>query len=140
MSVNVIKAAQETLKLVVYLPEDKTIDQDAWCNRPHVKWMLHEIVEGRVRGEKAHRWLGWAQCCVYMFGGAESDTLKKINREAKFSEGSSEVKKTLEDVIQECAKVAGGHVNRITGSDEYWKGRGDAEAAVRNLVKYTKEG
>ncbi len=32
----------------------------------HALFLVEEIAVGRITGEKAHRWLGWAQCvCVY---------------------------------------------------------------------------
>lgn len=40
-------------------------------------------------------------------------------------------------IIKKCALAAGHRANRITGSDEYWKGRADAEQAVLALATST---
>lgn len=45
----------------------------------HVEDMLAAIVKGKVTGDKAHRWLGWAQAVVCIGGGATLGELKKIN-------------------------------------------------------------
>jgi hypothetical protein len=31
---------------------------------PHAVWLLREVAERRITGEKAHRWLAWAQCVL----------------------------------------------------------------------------
>jgi hypothetical protein len=41
--------------------------------------LLTEIENGAVSGEKAHRWLGWAQAVICCRGGASLDELKRIN-------------------------------------------------------------
>lgn len=33
---------------------------------PHMRWMLNEMREGRVTGEKSHRWLGFIQALMVM--------------------------------------------------------------------------
>jgi len=33
---------------------------------PHLRWMLNELREGKVTGEKAHRWLGFIQGLMVM--------------------------------------------------------------------------
>ena len=52
---------------------------DPWVGRDHIMQMLSKIIQGEVTGEKAHRWLGWAQCAVCMGGGASLNKLKEIN-------------------------------------------------------------
>ena len=46
----------------------------------HAIWMLQGIIEGYVTGEKAHRWLGYAQALVVVIGGVPLDGLLEINR------------------------------------------------------------
>lgn len=46
----------------------------------HAEWMLKGIVEGYIQHEKAHRWLGWAQCLISVYGLASLDELKDINK------------------------------------------------------------
>lgn len=40
----------------------------------HLLWMCEEIIEGRVEGEKVHRWLGFIQGVLY------DDCQKTINQ------------------------------------------------------------
>lgn len=49
-----------------------------------------------------------------------------------------ELEEHLRTLLEEAAKEAGNHVNRITGSEEYWKGRHDAELAVRGMALWKK--
>ena len=48
----------------------------------HVLGMLDQIVSGSIYGEKAHRWLGWAQACMCHGKVATLDELKQINKDA----------------------------------------------------------
>jgi len=49
----------------------------------HASMMLWSIVCGEVKGDKAHRWLGWAQAVICFRGGANLEHLKSINQDAK---------------------------------------------------------
>jgi len=46
---------------------------------PHAIYMLDSIQDERVTGEKAHRWLGWAQCAAVAAGAGTLDDMKAIN-------------------------------------------------------------
>ena len=52
------------------------------CDRKHIEWMLNGIIDGYITGEKAHRWLGWAQAMICVFDSAELEDLKNVNFEA----------------------------------------------------------
>ena len=46
----------------------------------HVKWMLQGIADGYITGEKAHRWLGWAQAVIHIHQeDMPLDVFKEIN-------------------------------------------------------------
>ena len=46
----------------------------------HVQWMLNGIVEGYIKGEKGHRWIGWAQAVIHIHQeDMPLDTFKEIN-------------------------------------------------------------
>jgi hypothetical protein len=45
----------------------------------HLLDMITAIEEGKVTGEKAHRWLGWIQGVVCCRGGATLEEMKEIN-------------------------------------------------------------
>jgi len=57
-------------------------DGHAEYGKDHLRYMLDKLILGDVEGEKAHRWLGWVQGCVCVGGGANLETLKKINKAA----------------------------------------------------------
>ncbi|MEE9395289.1 MAG: hypothetical protein V3W41_22585 [Planctomycetota bacterium] len=48
----------------------------------HAGWMLTEIGLGNITGEKAHRWLGYAQAIVVNFGYLSLYDCKNINHAA----------------------------------------------------------
>ena len=45
----------------------------------HLLDMIAAIEDGKVTGEKAHRWLGWIQGVVCCRGGATLEEMKEIN-------------------------------------------------------------
>lgn len=75
------KAARGTLALL----GDCTVGAwpvDGPCGKAHVVDMLHAIDGGTIAGEKAQRWLGWAQCAVVASGNGTLDDMKAINAAA----------------------------------------------------------
>lgn len=63
------------------------IDSSRWpkegpLSRCHVRGMLERIECGEITGEKAHRWLGWAQAACVAAGVATLDEMKQINHAA----------------------------------------------------------
>jgi len=48
----------------------------------HAGWMLIEVGTEKVTGEKAHRWLGWAQSIIVNHGYLELKECKDINHAA----------------------------------------------------------
>lgn len=73
---NIVKAAEEAGKLLeAYAPtrdyHGKTLE--------HCQWMLQGIVLGYIEGEKAHRWLGYAQALIVMHEVADLHKMKVIN-------------------------------------------------------------
>jgi hypothetical protein len=45
----------------------------------HVRYVLNEVEYGRITGEKAHRWLGWAQGYLMSQGLLTLDDCKYAN-------------------------------------------------------------
>jgi hypothetical protein len=74
---NIKLAAEQTLQLVSYA--DGLPLRQAEYGIENIIWMLVMIKDGRITGEKAHRWLGWAQACICIGGGATMEELKEIN-------------------------------------------------------------
>lgn len=56
----------------------------------HAVWMLLEIYWKKIDGNKAHRWLGWAQCLLVVHGRATLEQMKQANLEASSGEESGE--------------------------------------------------
>lgn len=46
----------------------------------HAAWMLHEIIDGNVEGEKAHRWLGYAQALLVVADELSLEECKMLNK------------------------------------------------------------
>ena len=77
-------AAAEMLKLVINAPswvETKDTQRNG-LTRLHVAMLLRKIMDGAVIGEKAHRWLGWAQAAHVMCGGGTLEQMKNVNHNA----------------------------------------------------------
>ena len=74
---NIQLAARRTLPLAHRIPSVHPHTGGA-----HVRQMLERIIEGKIIGEKAHRWLGWAQACLCFHDVATLDELKDINHNA----------------------------------------------------------
>ncbi len=72
-------AATETAKKISLL---NSYGSKPGLDKKHIQWMLSGIELGYITGEKAHRWLGWAQCAICVFDNIELDDLKKVNFEA----------------------------------------------------------
>ena len=53
-------------------PDGKTVE--------HAYWMLLGIAGGYIQGEKAHRWLGYAQGILVSEGVVELEEMKRINK------------------------------------------------------------
>jgi len=51
-------------------------------SKAHIIWLLDGIICGYITGNKAQRWLGWAQCAVCVFDDTTLAELKEINRAA----------------------------------------------------------
>ena len=46
----------------------------------HCHWMLQEIIDGNIEGEKAHRWLGYTQGALVLLGEINLSQCKLINK------------------------------------------------------------
>jgi hypothetical protein len=57
-------------------------DEHPEHGKDHLRYMLSELVEGKITGEKAHRWLGWVQGCVCVGGGTTLEEMRRINKAA----------------------------------------------------------
>ena len=78
---NVQTASYLTLELI----QDHTwvTYKDDSLNRPHILYMLNEIVSDPfMKNGKANRWLGWAQAVICMNTKFSVEDMKLINRSA----------------------------------------------------------
>jgi hypothetical protein len=78
---NIKKAAEETLEHLnpTAWEKDARLSTNA-SGYDHIEWMLKGIAEGYIQYEKAHRWLGWAQACIFIQQHVPLETFKKINK------------------------------------------------------------
>ena len=82
-------AATKTKELVNAVAHEAHVDSLAFCadhsnvGYRHTMMLLDAIESGtNVSGEKAHRWLGWAQCAIVAARIGTLDEMKQINHKA----------------------------------------------------------
>lgn len=63
-------------------PEGKSVN--------HAIWLLRELKAERTSENKAHRWLGWAQCILVFHGLGTLEDMKQINKAASDVEKSGD--------------------------------------------------
>lgn len=78
---NTQKAATLTLGYLSCCGNQLPEHSDAY-GEDHLEQMLIDLISGKVAGEKAHRWLGWVQCAIVIFGGCALQDMKAVNIEA----------------------------------------------------------
>lgn len=76
-------AVQDMRVQVGFIPKDKVNAPEA-CRPEHLYSMLDKMDSGEVAGEKAHRWLGWIQGVVCMYGVSSLERMKEINKGANW--------------------------------------------------------
>lgn len=76
---NIIEAATR-MRPLVHEATIIVVGGDA-TSTEHLLDVIAAIENGKVTGEKAHRWLGWIQGVVCCRGGADLEEMKEINRE-----------------------------------------------------------
>jgi hypothetical protein len=75
----VAAAAMYTLDAADAPPARRSGDGDG---PEHASWMLHEIVNQRIAGRKAHRWLGYAQGILVAADWLTLEQAKLANKRA----------------------------------------------------------
>lgn len=77
------EAANATIEHVNGENERVAVERDLDGETPeHAMWMLQGIQWGYIQGEKAHRWLGYAQAILVHTGWLTLCAAKEINRKA----------------------------------------------------------
>jgi hypothetical protein len=54
-------------------------DRHNASGRSHLLWMLGQVEQGKVEGDKAHRWIGFVQGALVTKGLATTPGLERIN-------------------------------------------------------------
>ena len=67
-------------ELVENAPETFLPPPGRMCDREHLFWMLDQIDEGKVYGEKAHRWIGYIQGVLVSRHVTTVEEMKEMNR------------------------------------------------------------
>ena len=79
MAINARKAAVATLNFLGVIEEKRDLEGKTL---EHVAWMLGQIIDQEIQGEKAHRWLGYAQGLMVLEGKATMRDFAEVNKEA----------------------------------------------------------
>lgn len=96
---DVIKAAYGLKDIIINSKVDSMVLEGGQVLEPeemfpkggkeHLTWMCDRIIGNeldterqRVEGEKAHRWIGWIQGCLYMNGIVTLDEMKELNKKS----------------------------------------------------------
>jgi hypothetical protein len=82
---NVVKAADNTITIVekhfeqrdAEIPAESRLESGKGV--AHAMFLLHSILRQEVEDEKAHRWLGWAQCILTYEGVMSLEGAKYAN-------------------------------------------------------------
>ena len=72
-----IKAAYD---MIPFIEKAKLPETEGSNSKKHLIEMVGKITFGIVEGEKAQRWIGWIQGCVYYGGGATLKEVKAVNK------------------------------------------------------------
>lgn len=67
------------LNIPDHVPGEQSLEGST---QDHMVFMLQALVSGDIMGEKAHRWIGYAQCLAVMLGLGTLEQMKQINKEA----------------------------------------------------------
>ena len=77
-----IRIAARNTRLQLQTRPEATWPTHGALSFSHVQDMLLRVELGELVGEKAHRWLGWAQCATVAAGAGTLDEMKAINHAA----------------------------------------------------------
>jgi len=78
-NINIINISTALKKVVTGTEGKWSTAGNGMLGREHILDMLEQMESGKVFGEKAHRWLGWAQAAIVGAGIGDLDLMKKIN-------------------------------------------------------------
>ena len=74
--------AQRTLDTLNWYHPDHEFTQDNHgCSKEHIHSILEQVICGDVTGNKAHRFIGWAQAVLCMEGFISLDDTRNMNRQ-----------------------------------------------------------
>lgn len=79
---NIVAASKVTLKYAENEIEEGYNDSEFKSSAlqvPHQIKLLNRIIDREVEGEKAHRWLGWAQCALAANEIGDLNVFRAIN-------------------------------------------------------------
>jgi len=76
MAINAITAAHGSREILGDITAERDLEGKSL---EHAAWMLEEIASKKIEGEKAHRWLGYAQGLLVLEGKATMADFREIN-------------------------------------------------------------
>jgi len=74
-----VDVAAEGLQMYIDTAKLSEVELGDKTSKPHLRYMIWEIIEGRVTGRKAHRWLGYVQGVLVHAGRVTVEQMKKLN-------------------------------------------------------------
>lgn len=76
---DVIKVSQELIPLIVKSDKLECSDSGKRIHKAHLIFMLNSIIDGEVKDDKAHRWIGYVQGCLVFSDTSTVEEMKEIN-------------------------------------------------------------
>lgn len=77
---DMVKVISGLSKIIEDAPETFLPLPGTRCDREHLHWMLDQINEGKVYGEKAHHWIGYVQGVLVSRHVTTVEEMKDLNR------------------------------------------------------------
>ncbi len=79
---NVKTAAMKLRDLLSEMNQQNDIEvaKKQECDIIHLVWMCYEIINGHVKSDKAHRWIGYIQGVLVMRNLTTLEKMKELNK------------------------------------------------------------
>lgn len=78
---DVKQAARLMAPYAEQIPRSVSLEKvDVSASSEHLLWMIAQVINGKVKGYKAHRWLGYMQGVVVTLGVGTLEDMKQLNK------------------------------------------------------------
>lgn len=138
MAVHLVSAAFGTRNLI---KDIKAVKDPQGRTAKHAAWMLDEVISKKIDGEKAQRWLGYAQGILVLKGKSTMEELRDINIDAfiddtqvQLQEDISRLLITIASTHRELAELRKLCTHNSGAGIGLWTDRGDGTDATERLI------